>query len=180
MADGNFFGGARRLLRRLLLALLVALAVAVVTRQLTDLSDSGEAQRPATAVRGPLMNRDHWHAVYAVIICGQRQPNFPTWEAGVHTHADGVIHIHPFTPSEEKEGARLTKWFEYGGGLLTLSEMRVPGGDQVYRNGDRCPEGSEAVLQVFVNGERLDDPSGYIPQDGDRVWIEFGVRRETY
>jgi hypothetical protein len=180
MADGSFFGSARWLLRRLLVALLVALAAAVVARQFTDFGDSGEARRPATAVRGPLMNRDHWHAVYAVLICGQRQPNFPTWEAGVHTHADGVIHIHPFMPSEEKEGARLTKWFEYGGGLLSLSEMRMPGRDQVYRNGDRCPDGSEGALQLFVNGERLDDWSGYIPQDGDRVLIEFGPRRETY
>ena len=174
MADGYFFGSARWLLRRLLFALLVALAVAVVTRQVADLGDSGEVQRPATAVRGPFMNRDHWHAAYAVFICGQRQPNFPTWEAGVHTHADGIIHIHPFISSEEEEGARLTKWFEYGGGLLTLSEMRMPGRDQVYRNGDRCPDGSEGVLQVFVNGERLDGWSDYIPQDGDRILIEFG------
>jgi len=180
MADGYFFASARWLLKRLLVALLVALAVAVVTRQFTDLGDSGGVQRPATTARGPFIGRDHWHALYAVFICGQRQPNFPTWEAGVHTHADGVIHIHPFIPSEEEEGARLTKWFEYGGGLLTLSEMRMPGGDQVYRNGDRCPDGSEGVLQLFVNGERLDDWSEYIPQDGDRVSIEFGVRRETY
>jgi hypothetical protein len=182
MTDGHFFGSARWLLRRLLAVLLVALAVAVVTRQLTDLGDSGEAQRPATAVRGPLMNRDHWHAAYAVVICGQRQPNFPTWEAGVHTHADGIIHIHPFVPSEEKEGARLTKWFEYGGGLLTQTEMRMPGTppDQVYRNGGRCDDGSAGALQLFVNGERLDDWSGYIPQDGDRVLIEFGPRREAY
>jgi hypothetical protein len=181
MADGYFFGSARWLLRRLLVALLVALAVTVVARQFTDLggADTG-GQRPATAVRGPFIGRDHWHAAYAVFICGQRQSNFPTWEAGVHTHADGVIHIHPFLPSEEEEGARLTKWFEYGGGLLTLSEMRMPGEDQVYRNGDRCPDGSEGRLQVFVNGERLDDWSEYIPQDGDRIIIEFADRRETY
>jgi len=176
MADVSFFGSARWLLRRLLVALLGALAVAVVARQFTDLGDSGEVQRPATAVRGPFMNRDHWHAAYQVFICGQRQPNFPTWESGVHTHADGIIHIHPFIPSEEEEGARLTKWFEYGGGKLTQTEMHMPGtpGDQVYRNGDRCPDGSEGVLQVFVNGERLDDWSDYIPQDGDRIWVEFG------
>jgi hypothetical protein len=176
MADGYFFGSARWLLRRLLVALLAALAVAVVTRQFTDLGGVATAgQRPAT-VRGPFVGRDHWHALYAVFICGQRQPNFPSWEAGVHTHADGVIHIHPFIPSEEEEGARLTKWFEYGGGKLTQTEMHMPGtpGDQVYRNGDRCPDGSEGVLQVFVNGERLDDWSDYIPQDGDRIWVEFG------
>jgi len=181
MADGYFFAGTRWLLRRLLIALLVCLAVAVVARQFTDLGGADTAgQRPATSVLGPFIGRDHWHATYAVFICGQRQPNFPTWEAGVHTHADGVIHIHPFIHSEEKEGARLTKWFEYGGGLLTLSEMKMPGTDQVYRNGDRCPDAGEGVLQVFVNGERLDDWSDYIPQDGDRISIEFGVRRVTY
>lgn len=181
MADGYFFAGARWLLRRLLIALLVALAAAVGARQFTDLGGADTVgQRPATAVPGPFIGRDHWHAAYRVFICGQRQPNFPTWESGVHTHADGIIHIHPFIPSEEKEGARLTKWFEYGGGLLTLSEMEMPGTDQVYRNGDRCPDGGEGVLQVFVNGERLDDWSDYIPQDGDRISIEFGVRRVTY
>jgi len=182
MADGYFFGSARWLLRRLLVALSIALVVAVVTRQFTDLGDSGEVQRPATMARGPFIGRDHWHATYAVFICGQRQPNFPTWESGVHTHADGVIHIHPFVPHEEGEGARLTKWFEYGGGKLNQTEMQMPGTpkDRVYRNGAMCPDGNEGVLQVFVNGERLDDWSDYVPQDGDRIWIEFGVRRETY
>ncbi len=118
---------------------------------------------------------DHRHATYQTIICGQRQPNFPTWEAGVHTHADGVIHIHPFLPREEGSGARLVKWFEYGGGKLTQTEMRKPGSREEFKNGDECTDGSEAVLQVFVNGERLEDWSGYIPQDGDRVQIEFGV-----
>jgi len=181
MADGYLFAGVRRLLERLLIALLVALVAAVVVRQFTDLGGGDSlTRRPAVSVRGPFTGRDHWHALYAVSICGRRQPNFPTWEAGVHTHADGVIHIHPFVPSEEGAGARLVKWFEYGGGLLTLSEMRMPGRDQVYRNGDRCPDGAEGVLQVFVNGERLDDWSDYVPQDGDRIGIEFGVRPETY
>ena len=110
MADGYFFAGARWLLRRLLIVLLAALAVAVITRQFTDLGGADTVgRRPATAVRGPFMNLDHWHATYAVFICGQRQPNFPTWESGVHTHADGVIHIHPFVHSEEGAGARLVK-----------------------------------------------------------------------
>jgi len=178
MTEGSFFAGARWLLRRLLVALLVALAAAVVARQLVDVGD-GESQ-DRTAVPGPFAGRDHWHAVYAVFICGQRQPNFPTWESGVHTHADGVIHIHPFVPAEEGTGARLTRWFEYGGGRLTESEMQMPGtpDDQTYRNGDRCPDGGRGVLQVSVNGERLDDWSDYIPQDGDRVAIVFGPEPE--
>ena len=85
-----------------------------------------------------------------MFICGRRQPNFPTWESGVHTHAGGIVQIHPSVQLE------------------------------IYRNGDRCHDGGEGVLQVFVNGERLDDWLDYIPQDGDRIGIEFGVRRETY
>ncbi len=126
------------------------------------------------ATGAPRIGKDHWHATYQTFICGERQPNFPVWEGGVHTHADGVIHIHPFTPSEEGAGARLVKWFEYGGGKLTQSEMRIPGRRETYKNGDQCPDGSVGVLQMFVNGERLDNWSRYLPRDGDRVRIVFG------
>ncbi len=160
---------ARWLLTRLLFVLLVALAVVVFARQFMD----GDIAKPTPEAARPFIG-DHWHAVYKVYICGQRQPDFAFWQSGIHTHDDGVIHIHPFLPSEEGEGARLVKWFEYGGGKLTQSEMRMPGSREEYRNGDECPGGSEAVLRVFVNGEWLEDWSEYIPQDGDRVQIEFG------
>lgn len=129
----------------------------------------------ARSAAGAPRNGDHWHATYSVVICGQKQPNFPTWEGvGVHTHGDGIIHIHPFSPGEEGAGARLVKWFEYGKGKLTGSEMRMPGDRDEYKNGDKCEDGAEAVLQVFVNGEKLEDWSRYIPQDGDQVRIVFG------
>ncbi|HLA18234.1 MAG TPA: hypothetical protein VJ253_02830, partial [Dehalococcoidia bacterium] len=129
-----------------------------------------------SATGAPRINQDHWHATYQVFICGTRQRNFPSWEGGVHTHADGVIHMHPFVSSEEGAGARLVKWFEYGGGKLTQTEMQMPGTpkDQVYKNGEKSKDGCEGVLQVFVNGEKMQDWSRYIPQDGDRVRIVFG------
>lgn len=169
-----FFYVARWLLRRLLLTLLVALAVVVFARQFMDGSSDGDIAAPSSEVTGPRIGRDHWHAAYQVFVCGQRQPDFALWQGGIHTHDDGIIHIHPVLPSEEGEGARLGKWFEYGGGKLTQSEMRMPGSREEYKNGDECPDGSEAALRVFVNGERLEDWSEYIPQDGDRVQIEFG------
>lgn len=165
MPGGAFFEGARRLLVRLLLALLLALAVAVFARQFTDGSVTPAA---------PIAGRDHWHAAYQVFICGERQPNFPTWRGGVHTHVDGIIHIHPFLPSEQGQGARLVKWFEYGGGKLTQTEMRMPGSRETFKNGDSCPNGSQGVLQVLVNGETMEGWSDYIPKDGDRVLIVFG------
>ncbi len=127
-----------------------------------------------TATGAPRIGADHWHATYQFIACGEKQPNAPAWEAGVHTHADGVIHIHPFSPSEEGAGARLVKWFEYGGGKLDKDEVRIPGSRTTYKNGDKCPDGTEGTVQVFANGEKLDNYTRYLPKDGDRVRIVFG------
>ena len=169
-------------LRRLLIVALPALtaltvvAVLVGTVLRVDGNGGPSIASSTPAVTRPRIGQDHWHATYEVFICGQRQPNFPSWEAseGVHTHADGIIHMHPFIPAGEGAGARLIKWFEYGGGKLTQSEMQMPGDREEYKNGQTCDDGSEAVLQVFVNGEKLRDWSEYIPQDGDRVRIVFG------
>ena len=150
-------------------ALSVAVAAVLVA---TVLSTPGTT---APTVDHPRIGQDHWHAAYQIYVCGQRQPNAPTWEGiGVHTHSDGIIHTHPFTPSEEGRGARLVKWFEYGGGLLDTTHLRIPGQRQTLQNGDRCPNGDSGEVQVFVNGAQLTDWSEYIPQDGDRVVIAFG------
>ena len=117
---------------------------------------------------------DYWQASYSVEICGQRQPSFEGWGGGITTDRDGIIHIRPSTAREEGKGARLVKWFEYGYGKLTQTEMRMPGSSEEYKNGDKCDDGSEAVLQVFVNGAKMDDWSDYIPQNGDAVRIVFG------
>jgi plastocyanin len=125
---------------------------------------------------------DHWHASYTYYKCGNKMPNAPTWEGvGVHTHGDGIFHIHPFQPGEEGAGARMVKWFEYGGGELSQDTIRLPGEspENTVSNGDICPEGTpeegvEGVLQVFVNGAKLDSWSRYIPHDGDQVKLIFG------
>jgi hypothetical protein len=133
---------------------------------------------------GPRIN-DYWRATYQVIICGERQPNVPGWESGVNTYGDGVIHIRPTTAYEEGAGARLVKWFEYGGdrlgtgARLTKTELQLPGQRDIWKNGDECPDGTEGVLQVFVNDEQMNDWSRYIPQDGDDVRIVFGPEEET-
>ena len=160
----------------LLASLLAAVVVSALSPERND-----ELGRPAIGDPGaPRIGRDHWHAVYSFYACGERQPNSPTWEGGgVHTHGDGIVHIHPFTQAEEGRGARLIKWFEYGGGLLDGDEIRLPGLGKTWKNGETCPdgtpdEGEEGVVQVFVNTAQLDDWTEYIPQDGDVIWMSFG------
>jgi uncharacterized cupredoxin-like copper-binding protein len=133
-----------------------------------------------SATGAPRIGRDHWHATYTYFVCGEKQPNAPTWEAGVHTHGDGVVHIHPFFASEEGSGARLTKWFEYGGGKLDSDEIRMPGSSVTYKNGDQCPDGTTGEVQVFVNSQKLNSWDRYIPKDGDRIRMEFGPPQDQY
>jgi hypothetical protein len=144
-------------------SVLVALAASAAV---TIVSGTGPAGEPRI--------NDHWHASYQVYICGERQPNFSLWESGVHTHGDGIIHIHPFQTFEEGPGSRLVKFFEYGGGELTQTEMQLPGTRLRVGNGDECPDGSAGILQVSVNEKRLADWMEYIPADGDRIVITFG------
>jgi len=130
---------------------------------------------------------DHWHAPYQFFACGEKQPNATAWESGVHTHADGIIHIHPFQTFEEGSGARLVKWFEYGGGKLTQTSIKMPGSSRTWKNGDTCPDGRPGELQVFVTraGSGTEEQlkgreiERYIPHDGDRIRFVFGPPEEV-
>lgn len=160
------------------LAVIAAVAVAVVGLSLISDDDRATAPNGGEQVGGPdvrpLVGEDHWHAGYEIIICGEQQPPIATFAAGVHTHADGFIHIHPQAASEEGLGASLAKFFEYGGGLLTSDTLRVPGSSDTYTNGDTCPNGLAGFLQLTANGEPIDDVTRFIPQDGDTIVISFG------
>jgi len=163
--------------------LTVAFVAVVVAAVLEDgratAPSPGGSPEPSADVAAPRVGEDHWHAVYEYIVCGEPQPPAPMWSgSGIHTHSDAIIHIHPFSRSEEGAGARLVKWFEYGGGLLDEDEVRLPGASVTYANGDECPDGTTGTVQVFVNDERLTEYGLYVPQDGDRIVIVFGPERD--
>lgn len=124
----------------------------------------------------PNIGKDHWHARYEVYICGVRQPVIPAFPGGVHTHGDGIVHIHPQLPSEEGRGARLVKFFEYAGGRLSADTLQMPG-DEDFKNGDLCQggqfDGQPGVVQVYVNGQRVTEVDDYLPRDGDNIRIVF-------
>lgn len=150
-----------------LVLLAIGIAIGLGESEGEGTASAPEAERP--------IGSDHWHAAYQIWVCDEQQSTAFQWEGGVHTHADGIIHVHPFTPEEEGRGARLVKFFEYGGGLLTDTELRIPGTSQTLQNGMECPDGTSGRVHVFVNGEELQDWSEYIPQDGDQIIVLFGV-----
>ena len=57
---------------------------------------------------------DHIHQAFGVTICGEAQPPIPEFESdvGIHTHGDGVIHIHPFSQLGVGANATLGRFFE--------------------------------------------------------------------
>jgi plastocyanin len=57
--------------------------------------------------------------------------------------------------------------------------VRAPGTNDEHKNGDTCPDGQEGFVQVFVNGQKLDNFTKYIPQDTDEVQIIFGPEQEA-
>lgn len=105
-------------------------------------------ERSAAASQAPVANQDHWHAAFGIDICGEIQPN-PGDDGpdtvGIHTHQDGLIHIHPFVGAAAGENARFELFAEQTGIELGDGEFTLPDGT-TYANGDDC-EGEDGESQ---------------------------------
>jgi hypothetical protein len=130
--------------------------------------------------QGPLLT-DHWHAAYGIDNCGTFEPPLADVVqdlTGLHTHRDGLIHLHPFTSKYTGSGATLAAWGETVGLELTDTSIKAAGID--VENGDECEDGPGEVQVKVWDG--IDDEVGrvlekdvadYRPQDGDLVTIAF-------
>ena len=83
------------------------------------------ARSTREALASPVQNLDHWHGVYGVYNCnatGEGDAKFlPAFQStqddtGIHSHGDGVMHIHPFFELSSGDNAQLRHW---------MSEMNV-------------------------------------------------------
>jgi hypothetical protein len=103
----------------------------------------------------PVANADHWHAAYGIYVCGEWQPVIPEFESdlGIHTHGDGVIHIHPFSQNAAGEDATLGVFLEgtdveVDGDELTIGENELTDGAKTWKEGDDQCDGEDAELKV--------------------------------
>ncbi len=113
----------------------------------------------------------HWHAPFSVEVCG-RALAFPPSPGNVHTHGDGVIHVHPETDEEGRQGT-LATFLRSIGVSLEPDALVLPDGRR-FRNGDKCGE-APGRLRVWVNDREMtvDEFLRYYPQDRDRVRVRF-------
>ena len=72
---------------------------------------------------------DHWHSAYGVYDCDRFVEPFLSASDpdGIHSHRDGVIHIHPWNSSATGTDASLKVFFESMGVRVTDDEISGPG-----------------------------------------------------
>jgi hypothetical protein len=114
-------------------------------------------------------------------VCGEFQPDIPVFEtrsgseeiAGIHSHGDGLIHIHPIASDETGGNATLGRYLDYAGGSISADSISVPDGP-TFSNGDPCPDGRAGTVRWSVNGQERDgDPAEFKLEDGDVVVVGF-------
>ncbi len=76
----------------------------------------------------PVAGDDHWHAAYTIYNCGSEVAEFQSVSDpdGIHSHQDGLIHIHPFNSSSSGEDAQLGVFLEAMGGAITEDTISGP------------------------------------------------------
>ncbi len=120
-------------------------------------------QRETIAGVAPEAFRDHWHASFSINSCGEWLP--PTSDTehgdGIHSHADGLIHIHPSSTSAAGPNATLGEFLETAGASLS-DEQYLPGRGELPtvldETNDCDGESSELVLAVWSSDDPLAEP----------------------
>ncbi len=127
---------------------------------------------------------DHWHSAYAVWDCtdgegGAFQPIFegrrnsqgyPYDPEGIHSHSDGLIHIHPFTANAAGEDAVMAKFFEAM--FVTMDVNGITAAEfGVISAADAVCDGQPAVMQIVRWSSALTAESA---QPDERIYEDFG------
>jgi hypothetical protein len=104
----------------------------------------------------PRIFEDHWHAAYGIYICDDFLPDEAYHELfdsvlGIHSHQDGIIHIHPTSRDAAGENARLGVFVE-ASASFDLTDDRITVGSQSWEEGvDTCSvDGEDVPGEVVV------------------------------
>jgi hypothetical protein len=192
-------GSSRWFSLTIVLVVLVGVVGVTLASGVLDRDDASAVGPQPPSADNP--SGDHWHAAFAVNICGEWLTDPPEFETaagnsnvstGVHTHGDGFIHIHPRFGSEAGENATLGKFLDYGGWSVSEDSIQTWTGpsfapDQTeWSNGDRCPDANgeagqgepgRVVFEVDCTPAR-GNPSDHKFADQEVVAIGFLPRGE--
>lgn len=130
---------------------------------------------------------DHWHAAYGIYVCDRWVANLSDRgpdQLGIHTHDDGLIHIHPFLAGAAGRSATLGKFFDQVGMSVSDSSITLPEGGQFegrkYREGETtCGDREGRVVAAYwadardTDGEPTDVRTSNI--SGEHIDTNFGA-----
>lgn len=170
--SGGGGGGGRR--REL--AFPAAVAAIIVLGVLLVAYARGERD----AVANPTLE-DHWHSAYGVYDCESDSflAPFENQEDpfGIHSHGDGLIHIHPFSSQVTGDSARMGVFLDAVGATVTTDAIVLPDGSELTA-GTEC-DGEPAIVQVWRwDLDASDGDAEVITDDFDD--IRFRKDREAY
>jgi hypothetical protein len=104
---------------------------------------------------------DHWHVAYAIYDCDHFIPSLSDVvqdQSGLHTHADGLMHLHPFGTKYTGTGAIIGSWGETTG--LDVSDTSFKAAGIERKNGDKC--GSKKGTLQLKAWDSPDDAKGHL------------------
>lgn len=128
---GASTGSSRNWLFGLGIVVIIALGIGVVAMARSENEGYGNNTTPPKANLQNGDPFDHWHAAFAIEVCGtELDPvqDGPTDVQGIHTHGDGLIHIHPFTRSAAGKRATMARYFKQVGLTVTDTGFELPDG----------------------------------------------------
>jgi hypothetical protein len=135
----------------LTVVVILGVILVVVSRQ-----EEGQAEaEPPTLT-------DHWHSALGFFVCDKFLPPQPEFEnsQGMHSHGDGLIHLHPHSSEVTGKRATLGKYFQLSGVKFSATSLEVPGAP-TKKNGDKC--GSKpGRVQLKVDGRIVKPDPGAV------------------
>jgi hypothetical protein len=153
---------------------LIAGALLVVQARSTHES-SAEAENAPSAAK-----KDHWHAAYGLYVCDHFLPplnDVKDDKLGIHTHGEGIIHIHPFTAAASGLKAQMKIFADQIGLTLFDDGFKMPDGTE-YKNGYDC-KGKPGKFAVYKF--KPDDPTAIVEVfEKDINKINYTEDRDAY
>ncbi|HJR26034.1 MAG TPA: hypothetical protein VJ804_11200 [Acidimicrobiales bacterium] len=137
-------GQPRSLLFPGVLALVIVLGTSLVVYARDD--------RQSDDMGGVPQIGDHIHQSIAFVVCGEGElPALPEFEStiGIHTHGDGVIHIHPFSQLGVGANATLDRYLE---------DVKDEGGVDITLTNDELEYFGETYAEDQTECEGVEDP----------------------
>ena len=145
-------------------AMLVVVSVAGTVGVLYSRDERRKEIASADSLVPPRANQDHWHAAYGIFVCDKFAPVITDQRdpEGIHTHGDGVIHIHPFFRRSSGKNATLEKYADAVRMEISDSHIELPDGTTIREGKHKCA-GKDGILQIKLKGQdkvRTEDLAG--------------------